>query len=120
MVLRPSGGLAAACGSLASQPARQGLPERHGRDRLSMSVPDQEGLPRHVLVLPDAARHEVACALDRFRDSRVEVGKVDPLRVCEDLIAVENVKVEARHARKRPGSPKGCGLAWKMPRCGLI
>ncbi len=29
---------------LASEPPRQGLPERHGRDHLSVSIPDHEGL----------------------------------------------------------------------------
>src|SRR3954454_20195992 len=94
--------------SLAAQQPRQGLAERNGRRHGSSLVPDHEGLPRHVLVLPDAAGHEVACAFGYFRESRLEIGKVDPLRVRDDLIAVENVKVEARHAGERLRSEKGC------------
>src|SRR3954468_16375715 len=78
-----------------SQPSGQGAPKRHRRDRLAMVVPNDESLPRHVLVLPDAARHEIACASDGLRESRVAVGKVDPLQVLEDLIAVENVKIKS-------------------------
>src|SRR5215213_8708136 len=74
------------------QSSRQGRPERNGRHHGSSPVADDEGLPRYVLVLPDAARHEVACAFGYFGESRLEIGKVDPVRVWEDLIAVENVK----------------------------
>src|SRR3954470_11816431 len=48
--------------------------------------------PDYVLVLPDPARHEVSCALDGCGHSRVAVGKVDPLQVRDDLLAVENVQ----------------------------
>src|SRR3954467_5125868 len=90
-----------------SQPSGQGAPKRHRRDRLAMVVPNDESLPRHVLVLPDAARHEIACASDGLRESRVAVGKVDPLQVLEDLIAVENVKIKAGHGLK-PHCPRKC------------
>ncbi len=63
--------------------------------------------------------NEVSCACDGFRESRVEIGKVDPLRVLDDLIAVENVKEEARHASKRIPPADSCGPAWKAPRCRL-
>src|SRR4051812_4833336 len=72
-----------------------------------MVVPNDESLPRHILVLPDAARHEIACASDGLRESRVAVGKVDPLQVLEDLIAVENVKIKAGHGLK-PYCPREC------------
>ena len=32
-----------------------------------------------------------------------------------DLIPIQNVKKEARHARKRLRGEKGCCPAWKMP-----
>src|SRR4051794_4231686 len=73
-----------------------------------MVVPNDESLPRHVLVLPDAARHEIACASDGLRESRVAVGKVDPLQVLEDLIAVENVKIKG-----------ACRKLWRRPQDGL-
>src|SRR3954451_21049590 len=96
-----------------SQPSWQGAPKRHRRDRLAMGVPNDESLPRRVLVLPDAARHEIACASDGLRESRVAVGKVDPLQVSlqvlEDLIAVENVKIKAGHGLKPYCPRKGSG-----------
>src|SRR4051812_5235806 len=39
------------------------------------------------------------------------VGKVDPLQVLEDLIAVENVKIEAGHGLKPCSPRKGSGPA---------
>ena len=91
------------------QPSRQGVPERHRRDHLAVVVPDDERLPRHILVLHDPVRNEVSCACDRLRDSCLAVGKVDPLQVLEDLIAVENVKIEAGHGLKPYSPRKGSG-----------
>ena len=45
--------------------------------------------------------------MNGFRESRVEVSKVDPLQVLDDLIAVENVKIEARHASETARIGKG-------------
>src|SRR3954470_8386078 len=101
------------------QSSRQGLPERHPRDCLAMSVADHERVPRYVLVLPDPARHEVSCALDGCGHSRVAVGKVDPLQVRDDLLAVESVKIEARHGRERCSPRKGCGPPGKRRVAGL-
>ena len=63
-----------------------------------MIVPDEKGLPRHVLVLHDAVRNEVTGTCDRLSDGCLAVGKVDPLQDLDDLIAVENVEIKARHA----------------------
>src|SRR5215217_651633 len=65
-----------------------------------MVVPDEEGLPRHVLVLHDPMRNEVTGTCDRLGDGCLAVGKVDPLRVLDDLIAVENVEIKVGHGLK--------------------
>jgi len=72
-----------------------------------MVVPNDETLPRHVLVPHDAVRNEVSCACDCLGDGRLAVGKVDPLQVLDDLIAVENVKIKARHASETARLGKG-------------
>jgi hypothetical protein len=53
-----------------------------------MVVPNDERLPRHILVLHDPMRNEVSCALNGFRDGCLAVGKVDSLQVLDDLIVV--------------------------------
>jgi hypothetical protein len=40
----------------------------------------------------------VSCACDHFSKDRLAISKVDPLQVLDDLIPVENVEIEARHA----------------------
>ena len=76
-----------------------------------MIVPDEEGLSRHVLVLHDPMRNEVACACGGFGDGRFEVCKVDPLRVLDDLIAVENVEIKVGHGLKSYNPGKGSNPA---------
>ena len=76
-----------------------------------MIVPDEKGLPRNVLVLHDPMRNEVSCAYDRFRDGCLAVGKVDPLQVLDDLIAIENVEIKARHGLKLYNPGKGSNPA---------
>src|SRR3954451_9015569 len=77
----------------------QGVPERHGRNRPLVLIPDQEGSGRYVLVLHEAIGHEVSCARGGLGDGRVEIEKVLPVRVFEDLTAVENVEEEELHGR---------------------
>src|SRR5215210_6392844 len=72
-----------------------------------MAIPDAENLSRHILVLHDPVRNEVPCTCDRLRDGRLAVSKVDPLQVLDDLIAVENVKIKARHASETARLGKG-------------
>jgi len=74
-----------------------------------MPVSDQEDVPGHVLVLPDAAGHEIACAFGYFCESRLEIGKVDPLLVWEDLITVENGPACQKVAAP-PGKGRVAGL----------
>ena len=102
-------------GRSAPQPSRERIPERHRRDHFSIAIPDAEVLSRHVLVLHDPVRNEVPCSCDRLSDGRLEIIKVDPLRVLDDLISIENIKIEARHTRKRLRTDKGC-LARYRPR----
>src|SRR3954451_13029723 len=89
---------------ITSQPSRQGVPERHRRNRLSIAIPDAENLSRHVLVPHDPFRNEVPCTCDRLREGHFTVGKVDPVQVLHNLIAVENVEIKAWHGLK-PYSP---------------
>ena len=69
-----------ALAKLASQHPWKGAPERHRRNRRAVVVPDEKGLPRHVLVLHDPVRNEVPCSCDRLSDGRLEIIKVDPLQ----------------------------------------
>ena len=103
-----------------SQPSRQGAPERHRRDHFSIAIPDAENLSRHILVLHDAVRNEVPCSCDRLRDGSLAVGKVDPLQVLHNLIAVENVEIKAGHGLKPYSPGKGSRPSWKMPRFSVM
>src|SRR5215213_6488952 len=94
-----------------SQPSRERIPERHGRDHFSIAIPNAEDLSRHVLVLHDPVRNEVPCTCDRLSDGRLEIIKVDPLRVLDDLIAVENVEIKVGHGLKSHNPGKGSNPA---------
>ena len=90
------------------------------RDGFPLAIPDAENLSRHVLVPHDPFRNEVTCTFDGFCKSHVKVGKVDPLRVLDDLIAVENVEIKVGHGLKLYSPGKGSRLASKRPRFSVM
>jgi hypothetical protein len=56
-------------------------------------------------------RNEVTGTCDRLSDGRFAVGKVDSLQVLDDLTAVENVEIKARHGLKSYNPGKGSNPA---------
>jgi hypothetical protein len=85
----------------APQPPWQTVSEGHGRNGLAGIVPDPERLTGHILVLHDAVGDDIPGTLGRFRDGRVQISELQPVRVFGDLGIINDIEEEAGHANKQ-------------------